>query len=247
MAILKTEAVVLDRRDYSNTSLIVTFYTQLFGRLSTIAKGARRIKSPFHGTLDLLNHNEIVFYRHTRSSLHTLSHSEIKNGFPGIRDEVKRTSAGSYIVELVKEMTRDEERQPDIFNLTIEALRELSDGNEITRVLFQFEIQFLQLTGFQPELYTCVSCSKRHTRGRPLFSNEAGGILCHKCASSLSPHDIRRTSSPAVVTLRNLMRNSFRQSRDVEMTAPLSRDIKRLLRPYIISRMEKIPQSMKYV
>ena len=37
MAILKTEAVVLDRLDYSNTSLIVTFYTQLFGRLSIIA------------------------------------------------------------------------------------------------------------------------------------------------------------------------------------------------------------------
>lgn len=247
MAVLKTEAVVLDRIDYSNTSLIVTFYSHLFGRLSAIAKGARRPKSPFLGTLDLLNQNEIVFYRHTRSSLHTLTESHVRDNFPGIRKDLPRSYAAIYMAELVKEMTREEEHQPEIFNLLVAALRELSSGRKFERILFQFEIQLLSLTGFLPELARCVSCAGRPGRGRLFFSSGSGGIVCASCAATASEKDLGPTSQGAVATLRALQRKTITQGRTVGVSPSVARDIRGLLRPYIVSRLEKEPRSLRFL
>ncbi|MBI2195096.1 MAG: DNA repair protein RecO [Planctomycetes bacterium] len=247
MAIPKTEAVILDRMDYSNTSLIVTCYTQHFGRLSILAKGARRPRSPFQGTLDLLNHNELVFYRHTRSSLHTLSESTVLEGFPGIRGDLPRTYAATYLAELVREMTRDEEAQPEIFDLLVVALRELSAGLSVHRVLFQFEIQLLNLTGYLPELARCVSCSAPPPRkGRLFFSNQAGGILCPSCAGKATA-DTRPASPGAAATLRILLRKNLIDGRTVAIAPDIAEAIQRILRPYLIYRLEKEPRSLRFL
>jgi len=246
MAIQKTEAVVIDRRDYSNTSLIVTLFTQRFGQLSGIAKGARRPKSPFLGTFDLLNHNEILFYRHTRSSLHTLSHSEVKDGFPGIRDREPRTYAGTYAAELVKAMTREDEPHPETFDLLINTLRELSVAKDTDRVLFQFEIKFLGTVGYQPELENCVSCRAQPRSRRIPFSVSEGGILCPRCASG-SEEETHVTSPGALATLNVLRRKSLTEGRSVGFTPAVAKDLKRLLRPYITYRMEREPRSMRFV
>jgi DNA repair protein RecO (recombination protein O) len=246
MAIQKTEAIVIDRRDYSNTSLIVTFYTHQFGQLSGLAKGARRPKSPFLGTFDLLNHNEILFYRHTRSSLHTLSHSEVKNGFPGIRESEQRTYAGTYVAELVKGMTREDEPHPEAFDLLVNTLRELSRAQDTDRVVFQFEIKFLGTVGYQPEIEYCVSCRAQPKSAQIPFCVSEGGILCQRCASGREA-EVQLTSPGALATLRALRRKSLPEGASVKFTPAVARDIKRLLRPHIVYRMEKEPRSMKFI
>ena len=246
MAIQKTEAVVVDHRDYSNTSLIVTFFTRNFGQLSGIAKGARRPKSPFLGTFDLLNHNEIMYYRHTRSSLHTLSHSEIKNGFTRLREQQERTYAGSYIADVVKGMTREDEPQPELFDLMINALRELCTADDAARVLFQFEIKFLSSVGFQPELEQCVACWTRPQGNRVFFSVAGGGALCERCASGRG-EEAQMTSLGALATLSSLRRKTMSEGRSVGCGPAVARDIKRILRPYIVYRMEREPRSMRFV
>lgn len=250
MAILTTEAVVLSRHDFSNTSLIVTFYTLDYGRLSAVAKGARRAKSPFLGTLDLLNHNEITYYRHTRTSLHTLAKSTVRDHFPGIRESEKKMVAGTYFAELTREMTREEERQPELFDHVVGALRELSSAStdplEIDRIICHFEIRLLLFSGYAPELTSCVGCSEPVTGAKVLFSNRAGGLLCQKCAKA-SAADVRPTTGGAVATLRALLQRPIRRGRNISLSAKASREIKHTLRPYIVYRLEKEPRSMRYL
>ena len=64
--------LILRTRPLTETSLIVQWLTPEFGRISTVAKGARRPKSPFAGKLDLFYLADFSFTRSRRSELHAL-------------------------------------------------------------------------------------------------------------------------------------------------------------------------------
>src|SRR5262249_46654776 len=72
-----TEAILLRKRKFSDTSLIVSWCTEAFGCVQTMAKGARRQKSPFAGKLDLFFEAEISIVRSRKSDLHMLTEVEI--------------------------------------------------------------------------------------------------------------------------------------------------------------------------
>ena len=96
-----TEAILLRRRKFSDTSLIVSWCTESLGCVQTIAKGARRQKSGFAGKLDLFFEAEISLVRSRKSDLHTLTEVVLKNPFPGIRSNYLRTQTAAYFVELI--------------------------------------------------------------------------------------------------------------------------------------------------
>ena len=68
----KANGIILRVRPLTDSSLIVHWLTQEHGRLSTVAKGARRPKSALRGKLDLLFEADFSFRRSRRSDLHTL-------------------------------------------------------------------------------------------------------------------------------------------------------------------------------
>src|SRR6266498_6130993 len=79
-----TEAILIRKRKLSDTSLIVSWCTDSLGCIQTVAKGARRAKSPFAGKLDLFFEAEIQIARSRRSDLHTLTEVVLRNPFGGI-------------------------------------------------------------------------------------------------------------------------------------------------------------------
>ena len=97
-----TTAILLRKRKLSDTSLIVSWCTSSLGCVQTVAKGARRPKSPFAGKLDLFFEAEIQIARSRKSNLHTLREVALTNPFAGIRERYPRMQAASYFVELIE-------------------------------------------------------------------------------------------------------------------------------------------------
>src|SRR3954452_6855453 len=91
-----TAAILLRKRKFSDTSLIVSWCTESLGCIETVAKGALRPKSAFAGKLDLFFEAEIQIVRSRKSSLHTLTELSLRNVFPGIRTTYLRTQTASY-------------------------------------------------------------------------------------------------------------------------------------------------------
>src|SRR4029434_5095307 len=97
-----TAAILLRKRTFSDTSLIISWCSESLGCIQTVAKGARRARSPFAGKLDLFFEVEIQIARVRKSNLHTLTEVALKNPFGGIRENYLRTQTASYFVELVE-------------------------------------------------------------------------------------------------------------------------------------------------
>src|SRR6266478_5775898 len=98
----RTRGVVLRLYPLTETSLIVNWLTPGFGRLSTVAKGARRPKSPFGGKLDLFYVADFSFSRSRRSELHTLREVALRETHEYLRRDLRFLQQASYCVRLIE-------------------------------------------------------------------------------------------------------------------------------------------------
>ncbi len=146
-----TEAILLRKRKFSDTTLIVSWCTESFGCVQTIAKGARRPKSPFAGKLDLFFEAEISLVRSRKSDLHTLAEVVLKNPFPGIRSNYLRTQAAAYFVELIEICTERDHREPALFNLSRRAFNYLDTNDPTLRAVAHFETELARIAGVHDE------------------------------------------------------------------------------------------------
>ena len=99
----RATGLILRTRPLTETSLIVNWLTPEFGRLSTVAKGARRPKSPFRGKLDLFYLADFSFARSRRSDLHTLREVSLRELHPGLREDFGRLQQASYATALIEQ------------------------------------------------------------------------------------------------------------------------------------------------
>lgn len=143
------DGIVLRRLPVTETSLIVTWYTRQFGKLKTMAKGARRAKSPFLGRIDLFFEDEIVVVRSRRSDLHILHECSVTRYRPGLRSVPDRLAAASYACELVDLGTESEDPHPQIYDLLNVTLDEL-EAHPGAVTLLWFEMQLLAALGWKP-------------------------------------------------------------------------------------------------
>ena len=142
-----TAAILLRKRKFSDTSLIVSWCTESLGCIQTVAKGARRAKTPFAGKLDLFFETEISVVPSRKSTLHTLAEVVVRNPFVGIRKNYLRTQAASYFVELIEICTERDHREPELFALLRRAFGYLDANDPNLRAISHFEAELARITG----------------------------------------------------------------------------------------------------
>ena len=147
----RAEAIVLRNRSVTESSLIVTWFTREFGKLKTLAKGARRPKSPFRGKLDLFYRNEIVFLRSQHGDLHLLHDCFLEHPHAKLRDTVEALTAASYAGELVELATVMEDPNLKMFDLLSVTLDALETTRGRVSLLIWFELQLLTAAGWAPK------------------------------------------------------------------------------------------------
>ena len=139
--------ILLRKRKFSDTSLIVSWCTDSLGCIQTMAKGARRAKSGFAGKLDLFYEAEIQIVRSRKSNLHTLTEVVLRNVFAGIRQNYVRTRTAAYFVELIELCTERDHHEPELFTLLQRAFAFL-DGNDASlRAISHFEKELARIAG----------------------------------------------------------------------------------------------------
>src|SRR4029078_13060832 len=97
MASEKSRAIVLKVIEFSETSCVLTLFTEDFGKIGALAKGARRPKGPFEGALDLLALVRIVFLHKTSDALDLLTEAKLERRFRSAQRDLARLYAAYYV------------------------------------------------------------------------------------------------------------------------------------------------------
>lgn len=144
--------LVLRTYPLTETSLIVHWLTPTLGRLATVAKGARRPKSPFRGKLDLFYLADFSFSRSRRSELHNLREVTVRETHRALRQDVSCLQQACYCAALVELATETETPLPTVFALLRALLASIATGKPAPQIIFAFELKLLDELGLKPDL-----------------------------------------------------------------------------------------------
>lgn len=182
MAAEKTRAIILRVVEFSETSCVVTLFTEDFGKVGALAKGARRPKGPFEGAIDLLALVRIVLLRKSSDTLDLLTEAKLERRFRAGQRDLARLYAGYYVAELLSELTEQGDPHRELFRAAEATLRALDGDARVPETLLLFELTALLEAGHLPSLDQCVVCGRTvESEKRIAFGMTSGGVLCEEC------------------------------------------------------------------
>ncbi len=242
MAILKADTIILKRQDFRETSLIVTFFSREHGKMQGLLKGVRKDPRKFASTIEIYSRNEIVFYRSRTSTLHLVSHCDSKDYYPGIRADMSKAGTAGVMAELVHAVMAQEDRNEEVFDLLVMALKELETAPNPEKLLTLFKIKVLTLSGYEPHFDSCLSCGVRIT-GDTKFSLARGGLLCPRCLARDT--SARSVFKGTVASMLYVQRNEFRNALTLGLNPEIKRELNLIINGFINFHLEKDLKSQR--
>lgn len=147
-----SESFVLRTWPYSESDLIVSFFTRDQGKLRGVAKRARRLKSNFGAGLERLSQVRVTYYQKETRELVTLSSCELIRSHFDLVSDYDVSVALDYIAEVSEQLLPPAEMSERFFRLLIAVLEHLhARGNTWTAVTY-FSLWAVRLSGFLPDL-----------------------------------------------------------------------------------------------
>ncbi len=178
MGLLRGDGIVLRIRDFAESDLIVSLFTERWGKRTAIAKGARRHDSRLGGVFDLLNQVEVVFYPRPRLDL--VSQGTLLEGFSKLKRDLSTVSAALSVGFLLDRLISLHQPEGQAYALFRRFLTLLENGLPPERLRLSVTLKLVALLGHRPRFVSCIGCGERE--GPFLFVSRRGGVLCQRCS-----------------------------------------------------------------
>jgi DNA repair protein RecO (recombination protein O) len=184
-AAISTEATVLRTVPFRDADLVVTLFTRSHGKLSALARSARRSRRRFGGGLALFTAGEAIL-RPGRAELWTLSELRPLRDLSRLASDVVAVAHGSYAAELVRELCPPEQADQRVFDLLLAFYDVVAARGPSLGALRAFELSLLEAVGLAPELDACVGCGasapERLDAEGATLDGHRGGVACPACS-----------------------------------------------------------------
>lgn len=228
MPLWRTQGIVLRARDLGEHDRLVTLYTRDLGRLTAVARGARRVRSRFGGALELFTWGDAVGFEREGRDLLWLDHFDIRRSFRRLREDLERIGQGARVVEAVARLTAERDPQPACFMLLLRAFRTLETGPP-ARVHLAFTLRLLDLLGHRPRLDRCAGCGRPLGTAGVTFDPVHGGAACQGCRTA----GALAVSPRALGVLRGLQGASWEARLAARIGPAVEREAASLLDGYV--------------
>jgi DNA repair protein RecO (recombination protein O) len=224
----RTEGIVIRSLDYGESHKIVSLLTDRLGKISVMARGAKKVNSRLAAVTQPFTYGDYVIYRGA-GSMGTLNQGETIDSHRTLREDLYKAAYSSYIAEMTGRLLPENEPSGMMFEQLKAALSSVATGKDAEVIIAIMEMKMLALSGYLPQLDVCVSCES--DQGEMKLSVLQGGILCPRCrakdpsALAISPAGLR--------LLRLFQRVDLRRLGSVEVKPETKAELKQAMRAFM--------------
>lgn len=240
-----TSAIVARRVEFRESDLICTLLTAAQGKISALARGARRSRKRFGGSLSLFVIGEASLREPGRGDLFQLEHFDcVEDLGSSLSIDMIKMAHGSYMLEVTRELMPTAQPEPACFSLLCEALRALAALSAPSPCLLRaFELKLLRAVGLEPSLDRCVRCdAPAQPTTELLFNVEQGGLVCANCGPGGWPMD--PPTRQAMLELRDV---SIKQAHDANHPPAVARQLRELMMLTVRHHLGKDLRSLDFL
>lgn len=182
-----TKAIILDRRDWHEADRLVSVYTPQYGRLSLLARGARKLGSKLAAHLEPISLSRLLVVK--GKGFDYVGAALLEEAFLEIKQDLNKLYFAGQALNLFSRLVKENEADPELFFWLEKWLRNLDAAGDKTGLnkedgrfrLALFSWRLFALLGYGPQLSSCVACSLKLTAGKNHFDLARGGLLCGDC------------------------------------------------------------------
>lgn len=231
-----TDAIVLGSRKLGEADRIVDLFTSDLGRVPTVVKGVRKVKSRWGGRLEPFTFLKVQM--HSGRNLDTLTSADTVKTHSVLRDRPVFLRSGLSVVEMITRTTPERHRKPRTYNLAISFLEEMDrqcdrvpappaaggvNGGSAALLALSAQLKMLLLAGFLPHLLSCAHCGSADNLVG--FSAAVGGALCSSCGK-----DSFEVASESLEAMRHMLEEPLSAAAGLSVGEENLREVRRAIR-----------------
>ncbi len=178
-----TPAIVLRAVNYGEADRVVTLFGRDTGRVSALARSARKSQRRFAGGLGLGTVGLAALRERAGAEMMTLESFAAEGaGHVALGADVARMAHAAYAAELVTKSCAPHQVEPMVYDWLAEMLERLASGAPTAERLRVFELGLLRALGFLPVVDRCILCGSRDAAAPFRWDPDRGGAVCAACA-----------------------------------------------------------------
>jgi DNA repair protein RecO (recombination protein O) len=179
---------LLKRVEYGEADLVLTLFTERYGRISALARAARKSTRRFGGALEPMHTLELGLEERPKSELFALREAKIAIPRAGLIASLSRLEAAGRALSWVRRAAPPRTPEPELWLAIEELLDRLGSpdaGLEPRRLLAAAGLRILVTLGWGLDLERCVRCGKECPPGQlALLDPTHGGLVCRSCGGA---------------------------------------------------------------
>jgi DNA repair protein RecO (recombination protein O) len=191
-----TRALLLRRTEYGEADLVLSLFTETFGKISVLARGARKSSRRFGGSLEAMHTIEVGLEERPTSELFMLREARIAVPRMDLTSSLERLEAAGRALAWVRSAAPARTPEPALWEQTTALLDRLAARDtelDPVRLLAAAGLQVLATLGWGLDFDRCVRCGKECPPGQPaLIDPGKGGLVCRSCGGARQRLDAAR-------------------------------------------------------
>ena len=179
MGTIKMSGIIISENNLGDYDKMLTMLTPGLGKISCVAKGARRQKSALLAGTQFLCFGEYMMYKGTNT--YNINSCETIEVFYNIRTDLDKLNYAVEITKIIRDVTEENQNSYKILQLFLNTLYTLSETDKNPDLIISiFKLKLLCLLGFTPRIEGCVNCKQKEQL--QYFSLRDNGFKCEVCA-----------------------------------------------------------------
>ncbi|NMC47558.1 MAG: DNA repair protein RecO [Chloroflexi bacterium] len=227
--IINSEAFVITQVDYGEADRLYTIFTRSKGKIKAYAHGVRKAKSRKAGHLQTISLINLMLAK--GKSFWVITQADTVEPYEKIKSDLVKTANAFYIFELINRFAPEDEAVQPLFNLVKDTMTRISVEDDVFMVKKFFELRLLKITGYMPNLTTCIQCGETILPEDQYFSAEQGGVLCPRCGVRFS--NVRKISMLALKYLRFIQRSTYQELRKARLSQTVKEEMNSIMLYYL--------------
>ena len=160
MGTIKTKGIIIQENNMGDFDKMLTMLTPENGKISCVAKGARRSKSALLAGTQFLCFGEYLLYQGTNT--YHINSCETIEVFYNLRIDLDKLNCAVEMSKLVYSVTNENENSFEILQLLLNSLYTLSETDKnMDLILAIFKLRLASIIGFRPDIRGCKACGTR--------------------------------------------------------------------------------------
>ena len=178
MGTIKMSGIIISENNLGDYDKMLTMLTPGLGKISCVAKGARRQRSALLAGTQFLCFGEYLMYRGANTyNINSCSTIEV---FYNVRIDLDKLNYVAEITRLIQDTTTENQNSYNILQLLLNTIYVISETDKnLDLVMSIFKLRLISILGFKPHIEKCTNCGEKENI--KYFSLRDNGLKCEVC------------------------------------------------------------------